>query len=296
MVSGWTSRSGGDVPLGHEPVKYAQRRKAKEIFNQTNQRFVGIHHEACYDDAELTRLLKPFIGVIEPFQFDKPTDQVIPSTHWSNADELLDYCRKLASEMPDGIFPTEQWLRKRGKWANRPGPVYNTLAVYIRLWIGGVRILREILNQQHASTIQWNTESALREYKRFSDEYGKTPGQVLGMVSDGTANESITENVVADASRIVSAVSKYVGGALEAQRRLGMKPSRRYWDANSARAAWQEFVSKHGITPTQAVAYWHKKDAKALSGEESRLATRISNAYKKHCVPLSAVSLNPRRR
>lgn len=286
----------GDVPLGHEPVKYARRRKAKEIFNQTNQRFVGIHHEACYDDTELTRLLKPFIGVIEPFQFDKPTDRVIPSTHWSNADELLDYCRKLVSEMPDGIFPTEEWLRKRGKWANRPGPAYNTLAVYIKLWIGGVRKLREILNQQHASTIQWNTESALREYKRFYDEYGKTPGQVLGMINDGTADESISENVVADASRIVSAVSKYVGGALEAQRRLGMKPSRRYWDANSARAAWQEFVSKHGITPTQAVAYWHKKDAKALSEEESRLATRISNAHKKHCVPLSAASLKPRRR
>ena len=286
----------GDIPLGHEPVKYARRRKAKEIFNQANPRFVGIHHEACYDDTELTRILEPFIGAIMAFQFDKPTDRVIPSTHWSNADELLDYCRKLASEMPGGIFPTEEWLRKRGKWADRPGPVYNTLAIYIRLWIGGVRKLREILNQQHASTIQWDAESALREYKRFFDEYGKTPGQVLGMFNDGTADGSISENVVADASRIVSAVSKYVGSALEAQQRLGMKPSRRYWDAESARAAWEAFLIKHGITPSQAVDYWHRKTSKALSEQESQFAASISRAFRKYCGPIFTVSLNLRRR
>ena len=286
----------GDNPLGHDPAKYGRRRKAKEIFNQTNLRFIGIHHEACYEDAELTRVLEPFIGVIEPFQFDKPTDRVIPSTHWSNADELIEYCRKLASEMPDGTFPTEEWLRKRGKYADRPGPAYNTLAIYIRLWIGGVRPLRRILDQEHASTIQWDAESALREYKRFFDEYGKTPGQVRGMINDGTADESISENVAADATRIVSAVSKYVGGALEAQRRLNMKPSRRYWDAESARGAWQEFVAKHGITPAQALDYWYRKTSGALSEEASKYAASITRAFKKHCGPISTESMNPRRR
>lgn len=282
----------GDNPFGHDPVKYARRRKAKEIFNQTNPGFAGIHHESCYDDSELTRILEPFIGVIKPYQFDKPTDPVIPSTHWSNADELLDHCRKLASEMPDGIFPTEEWLRKRGKWANRSGPVYNTLSVYIKLWIGGVRKLRQILGQQHASTIQWNAKSALREYKRFFDEYGKTPGQVLGMVNDGTADEPISKDVVADASRIVTAVAKYVGSTLDAQRRLGMKPSRRYWDAESAQTAWQDFTTNHGITPAQAVSYWNRKTPLALSEEESRLAASILRAFKKHCGPISPMSLD----
>lgn len=286
----------GDNPLGHDPMKYARRRKAKEKFNKSNPRFVGIHHESCYDDGELSRILEPFIDLIQPFQFDKPTDRVIPSTHWSNADELIEYCRKLASEMPDGIFPTEEWLRKRGKWADRPGPVYNTLAVYIRIWLGGVRKLRQLFGQQHASTIQWNAESALREYKRFFEEYGKTPGQVLGMVNDGTADESISEEVAADASRIVTALSKYVGGVLEAQRRLGMKPSRRYWDAESARTAWLDFETKHGIAPAQAVDYWNRKTSKALSEEESRFAASISNAFKKHCGPTSTVSSNSRRR
>ncbi len=282
----------GDSPLGHDPVKYARRRKAKELFNQSNLRFVGIQHEQCYVDDELTRILEPFIGVIQPFQFDKPSDRILPSTHWSNADELLDYCRKLASEMPSGTFPTEEWLRKRGKWANRLGPVYNTLSVYIKLWIGGVRKLRQILGQQHASTIQWDADSALREYERFYNEHGKTPGQVLGMVNDGTARESITKAIVADASRIVGAVDKHIGGALEAQQRLGIKPSRRYWDADSARTAWQAFVAKHGITPAQAVGYWYGKasKAKALSAEESRFAASVLRAFKKHCGPISTAS------
>ena len=223
----------GDAPLGHDPEKYSKRRKAKEAFNQVNPRFIGIHFESCYVEDDLARILEPYIGVINPFQFDKPTDKAIPSTHWSNADELLSYCGKLASEMPDGIFPTEEWLRKRGKWAGRPGPVYNTLAVYIRLWLGGVRKLRQLLGQSHASTQQWNAESALREYKRFFDEHGKTAGQILGMINDGTADESVGELIAADAARIVSAVSKYVGSTLEAQRQLGMKPSRKKSFSNS---------------------------------------------------------------
>jgi hypothetical protein len=264
-------------------VKYARRRKAKEIFNQANPRFIGIHHESCYDDNELSRILEPFIGIIAPYQFDNPTDQVIPSTHWSNTDELLDYCRKFASEMPDGIFPTEEWLRKRGKWTNRSGPAYNTLAVYIRLWLGGIRKLRQILGQQYASTIQWDAESAIREYKRFFDEHGKTPGQLRGMVHDGTARESIHEDVIADATRIVTAINKHVGSIAEAHRRLGMKPSRRYWNTESAQTAWEDFKIKHGITPAQAVDYWNRKSSKALSEEESRLAARIFRARKKHC-------------
>jgi hypothetical protein len=280
----------GDNPLGHDPAKYARRRKAKEHFNLSNPRFVGIHHESCYDDGELTRILEPFIGVIDPFQFAKPTDRVIPSTHWSNADELIEYCQKLAAEMPEGIFPTEEWLRKRGKWADRPGTAHNTLAVYIRLWIGGVRKLRQILNQQHASTIQWDAESALREYKRFFDVHGKTAGQVLGMINDGTADTSIGKDVAADATRILSAISKYVGSTLEAQRRLGMKQSRRYWDAESARAAWQEFVTRNGITPAQAVDYWVRKTPNALWEEESKFAASILRAFKKHCGPVSSTT------
>jgi len=116
------------------------------------------------------------------------------------------------------------------------------------------------------------------------------------MVNDGTADESISKDVTDDAARIVSAVAKYIGGALEAQRRLGMKPSRRYWDAESVQAAWQDFIIKHGISPAQAVDYWHRKTSKSLSGEESRIAASISVAFKKHCGPISTVSLNPRHR
>jgi hypothetical protein len=111
-------------------AEYGVKRAAKERFNKdNNQGFLGIGFRDCYEDRSLAAILELFIGKITPFRFDRPTDTLIHSTHWSNADELLEYARQLATEMPDGKFPMEEWLRKRGKWADRPGEAYNTLAV-----------------------------------------------------------------------------------------------------------------------------------------------------------------------
>ena len=276
----------GDNPKGQQPEKYARRRQHKETFNRDNAQFLGIPHKSCYDDAQLLAVLQPRIGVIEPFQFDKPVDAVIPSTHWSNADELLAYCRAIAAGAAGGVFPAEDWLRKRGRWADRPGETYNTLAVYVRLWLGGIRNVRRLLDQGHASTLQWNADSALREYKRFFDEHGRTPGQVTGEYYGKAPNRTVGAEVLADAGRIGSAVNKYVGGALEAQRQLGLKLARQYWTAESAAKAFREFCQQHGMTPSQAAGRWVEKAPNALTAEFSRYAVRLTNAYRKHVGPI----------
>ena len=148
-------------PNGHAEAHYKIKREHKEAYNEGNPNFLGIHFMDCFNEATLANILEPYIGSIEAFQFDKPTDHLIHSTHWSNTDELLEFCRHLVSTMPDGQFPTEEWLRKRGKWKGRSGEVYNTLSVYIKTWLGGVRNLRKLLGQSHVSTIEWDKDSAI---------------------------------------------------------------------------------------------------------------------------------------
>lgn len=209
----------GDKPNGHGEAHYKVKREDKEAFNRSNPNFLGIHYKDCYDEATLTKVLEPYIGVISPFKFDKPTDHLIYSTHWSNADELLEYCRLLASTMPNGEFPTEEWLRKRGKWANRLGETYNTLSVYIKTWLGGVRNLRKLLEQSHVSTTKWDKDSAIAAYRKFYDKYGLTPGRARSLSRRGG---DISIEVVAEAGRIENAVGKYAGGSVAVNKLLGI--------------------------------------------------------------------------
>jgi hypothetical protein len=211
----------GDKPHGHGEERYREKRKDKEAYHTNREDFLGIDFRACFSDEELQRILEPFIGVVEPFRFDKPTDPFIESAHWSNADELLEACRKLAESMPDGKFPTEEWLRKRGKWASRPGDPLNTMSVYIKLWIGGVRKVRDLLGQAHFSTTSWTEESAIAAYKAFYEEHGLTPSQYRHLVSQGDPSKSVA--VSKKATNIGMAVLKYAGGSAAVQQRLGIK-------------------------------------------------------------------------
>lgn len=211
----------GDKPNGHEEDFYAHKRKIKENYNQKNPCFLGIEFRVCFDEEHLTVLLEPYIGVIEPYIFDKPTDKIIPSTHWSNADELIEYCKDFVKQFENQEFPTEEWLRKRGKWANREGIAYNTLSIYIKTWIGGVRKLREILKQGHVSTEVWNKEKALDEYKKWYEKYNILVGSARARHKRGQMQ--LTDKEFKRACCIEAAILKYVGSAKEAQRILGLK-------------------------------------------------------------------------
>ena len=212
----------GDRPNGHNEERYARIRSAKEEFNRSNPYFLGIHHTDCYDESKLTEILKPCIGLVQPFKFDKPTDILLHSTHWSNADELLAFCQDLASKMPDGKFPSEDWLRKRGQWENRSGDTYNTLSVYIKVWLGGTRNLRRLLGQGHNNTTEWSKASALDAYRNFYDTHGLTPYQVKSRKTRHV-DSKITIDEYRDAVNIAAAIQKYAGGAVKANELLGIK-------------------------------------------------------------------------
>ncbi|MGA7156470.1 MAG: hypothetical protein WBY53_06475 [Acidobacteriaceae bacterium] len=239
----------GDSPhgLGEE---YAAKRALKESFNQNNKRnFLGVEYKDCYSDANLSIVLAPYIGNIEPFRFDKPTDKLIHTTHWSNADELLEYARQIASTMPDGRFPTEEWLRKRGKWASRPGETHNTLSVYIKTWLGGVRNLRRLLDQEHVSTIEWTREKAIRAYKEFCEKYGMTPDQARQRF---TRKGDLDREVYLEAARVAAAVTKYAGGATAVREGLSIDVViDRKWTKDKVLAQAKEITEKYGLSLNQ---------------------------------------------
>lgn len=215
----------GDKPKGADSEVYQAKREGKERFNSDNPRFLGIHFMDCYSDARLTEILEPHLGTIAPFCFDRPTDRLIQSTHWSNTDELLEYCRAFAAAQPNGEFPTEEWLRKRGKWAERDGPAYNTLSVYIKTWLGGVRELRKLLGQAHVSTVKWDRETVLERWRAFRTAYGMTPNAMRARVARGQGQ--YPPDAVREAGLLAAAVNKYVGGSAAADEATGFKPNRK---------------------------------------------------------------------
>ena len=240
----------GDKPNGHNEINYASVRAGKEKYNQGRKGFLGIHYSECFSDKKLTDILNPYIGVIEPYIFEGSFDKYLETAHWSNADELLETCRQIAAEQPDGKFPTEDWLRKRGRWASREGRVYNTVAGYIKLWIGGTRKVRELLGQTENSTLQWDKEKAIAAYKNFYNRHGKTPGQMRN--ENRKINKEFSKEVVDEGIRISSAVLKYAGGANEVDIILGITKDRTTkWPEEKIIERYKQIVGEYGVTLSQ---------------------------------------------
>ncbi|HWB44017.1 MAG TPA: hypothetical protein VG900_01130 [Hyphomicrobiaceae bacterium] len=276
-TSGWLDvEVWGDRPNGHDEESYAQKRRAKEAFNAGNAAFLGIAHQDCYSDERLAAVLVPYIGSIAPFVFDKPTDRVIQSAHWSNTDELLDFCRKLAAQMPDGRFPTEGWLRKRGKWSDREGPVYNTASVYVKTWLGGVRNVRKLLGQEHLSTTLWDRAAALDAWQQFWQMHGLTPSQYRAAARDET--KTIDPAALKEAGRLTHAIVKYAGGAEAANAELGIVIDPAYrWPRDRIVEELRQAVERWGASPHQVV-YEHRTGKTVVDLEEFRRLGRLIDA------------------
>lgn len=240
----------GDKPYGHSEQRYSEKRREKEAYHSGRKSFVGIHFNDCYSDDKLSIILEPVIGLVKPFLFDKPTDNRIQSTHWSNADELLDDCCQLAESMPDGKFPTEGWLRKRGKWAGRSGDSLNTMSVYIKLWLGGVRKLRSLLGQGHQSTTVWSEASAISAYKEFHKTHGITAQQYRHRHLSG--DKSTSPEVARIATNICHAVHKYSGGTEALNSALGILIDRtRRWSKEAVLNGYRQIIEQWGVSPHQ---------------------------------------------
>ncbi|HAF96120.1 MAG: hypothetical protein A2X34_09355 [Elusimicrobia bacterium GWC2_51_8] len=168
----------GDKPLGHNEADYATKREQKERFNGSNPLFLGLQFQDCYSDYSISKLLKPYIGKkINNLRKHKHFYDIgIETSHWSDADELLETCKQIAKTMPGGIFPTEEWLRKRGKFTNRKGFAYNTVAIYIQKWFRGIRQLRFALGQPEESTTAWTKKLLVKELAKWHRTHNCSPG------------------------------------------------------------------------------------------------------------------------
>jgi len=188
----------------------------------------------------------------------------------------LEFCRDLAGQMPDGVFPTEGWLRKRGRWVNRPGPSYNTASIYIKQWLGGVRNVRSLLGQAHASTVAWDRERVLAEWRSFVDTHRMTPSQYRSRVSRKQIEPD--DAVYRQAGRLMAATVKYVGGTAEANDAIGYATTAaRKWTEEKVYAAFKDVIARYNATPNQ-VLNDHRNGKRLLEDGDRRHLQQLLNA------------------
>jgi len=258
----------GDIPDAWSRGRYSVTRKMKEAYHKGHPNFLGLHYKDCQSETRLTELLERYIGRIEPFQFDKPQDRLIETAHWSNADEVLASCRQLAASMPDGAFPNEQWLRKRGKYADRPGETYNTLAIYVTKWLGGTRNVRTLLGQSEANTIKWTDEDVIAAWNDFEGKTGFSPATAKGRCGKDHADQTVTR----EGAKIYEVARRH---GLLGKIRGNHSGRRRKWTVERTTAEWKAFCAETGRTPTQCMSQFQRA---RLPKTISDRATRIYGA------------------
>jgi hypothetical protein len=235
----------GDLPDHLCGGKYRKTRALKEAWNaRNNPNFLGIQYQDCLSDEKLTKIFAPYIGIVEAFNHDVPADKLIETSHWTDGADLLEACRKLAATRPDGIFPGESWLRKRGKYASREGESYNSLALRVQQRLGGVRNVRKLLGQDHASTTSWTPESAVAAWREFTDAHGVAPTAMV------VVGQKYPDELVRRANAIRAAVTRL--GVLKEARgpAAGRSPT---WTKDRVKVAWASFVANTGFAPFEAV-------------------------------------------
>lgn len=262
----------GDLPDNLSGGKYAATRALKEQWNADNPNFLGIQYQDCLSDARLTEILAPYIGVIAPFNFTQPSDHQIETAHWTDGNELLETCRQIAAMMPDRLFPNEQWLRKRGKYAGRPGEAYNSVALRVNQWLGGTRNVRKLLGQEQASTRQWSATAAIEAWRKFEADHGVPP---TTLASKDAVAKYPTE-LIRQANMIRAAATRH--GVLDVARE-GKKGRAPQWSEAAIRQAWDAFEQQHGFPPSKAVG---TKRRAQYSAEIGNAAARIYQAARKN--------------
>jgi hypothetical protein len=261
----------GDPLNGLSGGRYKRTRTLKEKWHRNDRNFLGISYQSCFSDIKLTEILKPYIGQIVPFRFERIGDDLVQTSHWSNKDELIQECRRLAEQMPNGVFPPESWLRKRGKYANRQGESYNTLAIRVNQWLGGTRNVRRILGQSEVSTAEWTKDNIAVAWHEFHANYGITPSQSIG----ATYRKLLPRLVLAKGSRIYQAARYH--GALSIIRNEGTARKTK-WTPGFTRAEWRRFFEKHHRTPSECMSALRRKTMPRDITDE---ATRIYAAARR---------------
>jgi len=217
---------GGHPGAGEE--EYERTRALKEAYHRDNKFFLGIDYRDCYSESRLEEILQSFIGIVPPTRFDNELDRLVPSSHWSTYEETLAYCKKIASSQPDGIFPSEKWLRDNHlNEAITEGGSFSSLPAKINEYFGGFPRLREILGQAEHNRAEWSKQSVLRELDAWMIKYGKTPWVIKGEFTRGST--AVSESEVRRGQVLTTMANKYAGNMTTALFELGyeIKPKRK---------------------------------------------------------------------
>lgn len=203
----------GDNPGGRSKDRYACQRTRKEEFNK-DRPFLGIWFKDCYDEERLGKILCTYIRSSQVVNVHSEADRKIKAVNWSRMEEVMHNCRIIISIK--GYLPPEDWLRKRGKFANRPVEDWEvdlpfnmgSLTVHIKT-VGGMRLVRDLLGDTHTSTIKWDRTKALEELKDIYSTYGVQPYALKVRLEQERGKD---QNLVNRITRVLSACMKHFQG------------------------------------------------------------------------------------
>ena len=108
--------------------------------------------------------------------------------------------------------------KKREVGGSARGRLQHSIGL-IKMWLGGVRKLRILLDQEHVSTIEWTRADAIEAYRSFYERHGMTPDQARQQYD---RKGRLSQKVSREARRISVAVAKYAGGSTSVRSRLGI--------------------------------------------------------------------------
>lgn len=266
----WGETKESQTLSGISRGRYRRSKAVKEKWHKGRRSFLGVSYKDCYSCKRLTEILQPYIGN-GPVN-SKATPAIVPEKSlYRDKDELLAECRKLAAAMPDGIFPTDSWLRKRGKHKNRLGPTYNSFAIYVFRWLGGTRRVRELLGQGSASTTKWDAAKVRTEWAAFLTKTGLTPSQVKGK----NRIAEMPREIVNEAGRIYR-VAHDLG--LLASLRGGHTARKIIWTPEYTLEQWRTFETRTGRSPLR---YLGEARRKPLPKDITAQAIRIYDAARR---------------
>lgn len=129
---------------------YDEKRRMKELSHKDDNTFLGINGEDCHKEDRLTSILKPYIGIIEPYVFANERDKVIHYSKWNLTDTLEKGATYICDKL--GRFPSSNWMickgvykdRKRNDWEITP--TFNITTFFYALVRFGISKLRLYMN------------------------------------------------------------------------------------------------------------------------------------------------------
>ena len=161
--------------------------------------------------------------------------------------------------------------KKREVGGSARGRLQHSIGL-IKMWLGGVRKLRILLDQEHVSTIEWTRADAIEAYRSFYERHGMTPDQARQQYD---RKGRLSQKVSREARRISVAVAKYAGGSTSVRSSLGITLVRKTkWSRETLLAETRAIVADYGLAPVQLL-HDHRSANKLLPEDVSQHLTQL---------------------